>query len=45
MANGLTKGLLVCRYAFKRVSGQPELPVREEGEGDENSNEIETGNE
>ncbi|WWC98541.1 hypothetical protein V866_005433 [Kwoniella sp. B9012] len=32
MAKGLTKGLMVCRYAFKRVDGQPELPVRVEDE-------------
>jgi E3 ubiquitin-protein ligase UHRF1 len=29
MGKGLTKGLKVCRYAFKRMDGQPELPVRE----------------
>jgi E3 ubiquitin-protein ligase UHRF1 len=28
MGKGLTKGLKVCRYAFKRMDGQPELPVR-----------------
>lgn len=28
MAKGLTKGLLVCRFAFKRVAGQPPLPQR-----------------
>ncbi|WWC92266.1 uncharacterized protein L201_007220 [Kwoniella dendrophila CBS 6074] len=28
MAKGLTKGLMVCRYAFKRIEGQPDLPVR-----------------
>ncbi|WVF68062.1 hypothetical protein IAT40_002825 [Kwoniella sp. CBS 6097] len=36
MAKGLTKGLKVCRYAFKRVDGQGELPVKsEEDEDDE----------
>jgi len=29
MGKGLTKGLKVCRYAFQRVEGQPELPVRD----------------
>lgn len=29
MGKGLTKGLMVCRYAFKRVDGQPELPERD----------------
>jgi len=29
MGKGLTKGLKVCRYAFKRVEGQPDLPVRD----------------
>lgn len=29
MGKGLTKGLMVCRYAFKRVPGQPELPERD----------------
>ena len=28
LAKGLTKGLKVCRYAFKRVPGQPPLPER-----------------
>lgn len=28
MAPGLTNGLKVCRYAFKRVEGQPPLPVQ-----------------
>ncbi|WRT70677.1 uncharacterized protein IL334_007675 [Kwoniella shivajii] len=28
MAKGLTKGLRVCRYAFRRIEGQPELPVK-----------------
>ncbi|WVQ95618.1 hypothetical protein IAU59_002716 [Kwoniella sp. CBS 9459] len=35
MARGLTKGLKVCRYAFKRVQGQGELPVRSEDEDDD----------
>lgn len=30
MGKGLTNGLLVCRYAFKRIPGQAELPVRVE---------------
>ncbi|ORY26617.1 PUA-like domain-containing protein [Naematelia encephala] len=30
MAKGLTKGLLVCRYAFKRLTGQPDLITRDE---------------
>lgn len=30
MAQGLTKRLLVCRYAFKRLEGQNPLPVRSE---------------
>jgi E3 ubiquitin-protein ligase UHRF1 len=30
MAKGLTNGLLVCRYAFKRCKGQPDLPIRGE---------------
>jgi len=29
MGKGLTKGLQVCRYAFKRMDGQPPLPVRD----------------
>lgn len=29
MARGLTKGLMVCRYAFKRLPGQPPLPQRD----------------
>lgn len=29
MAKGLTKGLKVCRYAFKRMDGQPPLPERD----------------
>ncbi|EIW69937.1 hypothetical protein TREMEDRAFT_30208 [Tremella mesenterica DSM 1558] len=29
MGTGLTNGLLVCRYAFKRVRGQDPLPVRD----------------
>jgi hypothetical protein len=28
MAKGLTNGLLVCRYAFKRCKGQPDLPIK-----------------
>jgi E3 ubiquitin-protein ligase UHRF1 len=28
MAKGLTNGLLVCRYAFKRIPGQPALPEK-----------------
>ena len=28
MARRLTKGLLVCRYALKRVANQPPVPVR-----------------
>ena len=40
MAKGLTRGivdgkrraLMVCRYAFKRVPGQPDLAMRPEGE-------------
>lgn len=27
MAEGLAKGLLVCRYAFKRLPNQPPLEV------------------
>jgi hypothetical protein len=29
MAKGLTKGLMVCKYAFVRVPGQEPLPVRD----------------
>ncbi|WWD20679.1 hypothetical protein CI109_105155 [Kwoniella shandongensis] len=29
MGKGLTKGLMVCRYAFKRVDGQSPLPERD----------------
>ncbi|WVQ85922.1 hypothetical protein IAT38_008090 [Cryptococcus sp. DSM 104549] len=29
MAKGLTNGLLVCKYAFVRMEGQPPLPVRD----------------
>lgn len=29
MGKGPTKGLKVCRYAFKGVEGQPELPIRD----------------
>lgn len=29
MAKGLTRGLKVCRYAFKRMDGQPLLPERD----------------
>lgn len=32
MGKGLTRGLMVCRYAFKRVSGQPQLIERAEVE-------------
>lgn len=32
MAKGLTKGLLVCRYAFRRLEGQGELQERSEEE-------------
>ena len=28
MAKGLTKGLMVCKYAFKRVPGQADLIKR-----------------
>lgn len=28
MGKGLTKGLMVCRYAFKRVAAQPRLTER-----------------
>jgi E3 ubiquitin-protein ligase UHRF1 len=36
MAKGLTKGLMVCRYAFKRVPGQPDLKLRDlEAESEE----------
>ena len=38
MGKGLTKGLLVCRYAFKRVPGQPPLPLRVDEEGHEKAN-------
>ena len=39
MAKGLTNGLMVCRYAFKRVGGQPglmERPVEAENESEGN---------
>lgn len=36
LAKGLTKGLKVCRYAFKRVAGQSALPVRGDEEDEEN---------
>jgi E3 ubiquitin-protein ligase UHRF1 len=29
MGKGLTRGLKVCRYAFKRIDGQPPLPERD----------------
>lgn len=42
MAPSLVNGLKVCRYAFKRVEGQPDLPIRDlevevkdEGEADD----------
>ncbi|OCF43615.1 hypothetical protein I317_02506 [Kwoniella heveanensis CBS 569] len=41
MAKGLTKGLKVCRYAFKRVEGQSELPMRSEEEAEEDEGEQE----
>jgi hypothetical protein len=41
MAKGLTGGLLVCRYAFKRVPGQPALPERGEEEEEEGGEEEE----
>lgn len=34
LAKGLTKGLKVCRYAFKRVPGQTPLPIRSADEED-----------
>ena len=46
MAKGLTKGLLVCRYAFKRVDGQPPLIVRDDEEGGEDADEnVDEGDE
>ncbi|EKD05383.1 hypothetical protein A1Q2_00342 [Trichosporon asahii var. asahii CBS 8904] len=33
MTRGLTKGFLVCKYAFKRLPGQPPLPIREDDGG------------
>ncbi|KAJ3511296.1 hypothetical protein NLJ89_g4188 [Agrocybe chaxingu] len=45
MEEGLnSKGYLVCRYAFKRLPGQPPLPVREE-DGDQDENDDDTGDE
>jgi E3 ubiquitin-protein ligase UHRF1 len=41
MGKGLTKGLMVCRYAFKRVPGQPELGVRNMDEEDAEDAEAE----
>lgn len=43
MAKGLTNGLKVCRYAFKRVEGQPDLPRNdvEVDEGEEEEEEAE----
>ncbi|WVW80869.1 hypothetical protein I302_102859 [Kwoniella bestiolae CBS 10118] len=41
MARGLTKGLMVCRYAFKRVEAQSELPVRSEEEEEEDEGIVE----
>ncbi|KAG5648016.1 hypothetical protein DXG03_007050 [Asterophora parasitica] len=33
MEKGLNpKGYLVCKYAFKRISGQPPLPIKDEDE-------------
>jgi E3 ubiquitin-protein ligase UHRF1 len=37
MAKGLTNGLMVCRYAFKRMEGQGELP-RNDGPEEEGGN-------
>ena len=34
MARGLTAGLMVCRYAFKRLPGQPPLVERDDEEAD-----------
>ncbi|WWC72548.1 uncharacterized protein I206_106510 [Kwoniella pini CBS 10737] len=35
MAKGLTKGLKVCRFAFKRVEGQPPLLLRSDEDEEE----------
>jgi len=35
MAPGVTRGLKVCKYAFRRLPGQPPLAVRGEGEDEE----------
>ncbi len=35
MAPGLTRGLKVCKYAFKRLPGQPPLPRNDEEAGEE----------
>ncbi|WWC65081.1 uncharacterized protein I303_107695 [Kwoniella dejecticola CBS 10117] len=43
MARGLTKGLKVCRYAFKRVEGQEPLPVRVGDDEEEVGIEPESG--
>ncbi|KLO20282.1 hypothetical protein SCHPADRAFT_918368 [Schizopora paradoxa] len=46
MAKGLNdKGYLVCKYAFKRLPGQPPLPVRDESSGEVNDEDDEDAEE
>lgn len=37
MAKGLTNGLMVCRYAFKRMNHQEPLPQRDLDQDDDNN--------
>lgn len=37
MAKGLTNGLMVCRYAFKRMDHQGPLPQRDLNRDDDNN--------
>lgn len=36
MAKGLTNGLMVCRYAFKRMDDQEPLPQKDLDHDDDN---------
>ncbi|CAA7266465.1 unnamed protein product [Cyclocybe aegerita] len=44
MEKGLNSKYLICRYAFKRLPGQPPLPLRGEDD-DQDENDNETGDE
>ncbi|TYJ51728.1 hypothetical protein B9479_007680 [Cryptococcus floricola] len=45
MSKGLTNGLMVCRYAFKRMDGQPPLPENDLGKEAEEADSSEVPDE